>query len=317
VLLVNFAAMMTRREFLIYSSTLSVCVCGVPAFLNAAQSAPHLSFPAEPRERIAVASYPFRDFIVDPEHPAAGRIELKDFAAHVISKFKVNKIEPWTGHFPSTDAKYLEQFRTAVEKANAVIANIAVDGEQSPYAVSREEREQAVAFRKKWVGAAAALGAHSVRTNIPDAKDSKPDLERAAESFSQIVDYAARKNVVVNLENDNPVSENPFFLVELIDKVNSPWLHALPDFGNTLAHFDADHAYRGIDAMFRKAFCICHVKEMEAEHDGKLVHVDLAKTFGMLKQRGFKGYLSMEFDSPGDPYAGTADLISKTLQYLS
>jgi sugar phosphate isomerase/epimerase len=56
---------------------------------------------------------------------------------------------------------------------------------------------------------------------------------------------------------------------------------------------------------------------MEVGRDDKLVHVDLAKTFGILKQHGYKGYLSMEFDSPGDPYAGTTELISKTLQYLS
>jgi sugar phosphate isomerase/epimerase len=298
-------------------SSAVVCTLAAASFAQNSESGPHLHFPKAPRERICVASYPFRDFIVDPEHPASGKFELKDFAANVIAKFKVNKIEPWTGHFPSTDPKYLEQFRTTVEKAKGMIANIAVDGEESPYAGKSEERERAVAFRKKWVDAAAALGAHSIRTNIPDAKDSKPDLERAAESFSQIVEYAASKNVVVNLENDNPVSEDPFFLVELIDKVNSPWLHALPDFGNTLAHFDANHAYRGVDAMFRKAYSICHVKEMEKGRDGKPVHVDLAKTFAMLKQHGFEGYLSMEFDSPGDPYAGTAELISKTLQYLS
>jgi sugar phosphate isomerase/epimerase len=308
--------MITRRQFLVQSSA-AVCTLATTSFARDSKSAPNLHFPAQPRERICVASYPFRDFIVDPQHPTPGKIELKDFAAHVISKFQVNKIEPWTGHFPSSDAKYLEQFRTTVEKAKGMIANIAVDGEESPYAAKREEREQAVAFRKKWVDAAAALGAHSIRTNIPDAKDSKPDLERAAESFSKIADHASRKNVVVNLENDNPVSEDPFFLVELIDKVNSPWLHALPDFGNTLAHFDADHAYRGVDAMFRKAYSICHVKEMETGQDGKPVHVDLAKTFAMLKQHRFQGYLSMEFDSPGDPYAGTSDLISKTLQNLS
>jgi sugar phosphate isomerase/epimerase len=308
--------MITRRTFLAQSSA-ALCTLAATSAARDSQSRPNLRFPTQARERIAVASYPFRDFIVDPEHPAPGKIELNKFAAHVISKFNINKIEPWTGHFPSTDPKYLEQFRTAVENAKAIIANIAVDGEESPYAANREERERAVAFRKKWINVAAVLGSHSVRTNIPDAKDSKPDLERAAASFSEIVEYAARKNVVVNLENDNPVSEDPFFLVELIDRVDNPWLHALPDFGNTLAHFDADRAYRGVDAMFRKAYSICHVKEMEVGSDGKLVHVDLAKTFGILKRDGFKGYLSMEFDSPGDPYAGTMGLISKTLQYLS
>lgn len=308
--------MISRRTFLAQSSV-ALCTLAATSLARDSGSVPNLHFPTAPRERIAIASYPFRDFIVDPEHPAPGKIELKDFCAHVISRFNVNKIEPWTGHFPSTDPKYLEQFRTAVENAHGMIANIAVDGEQSPYAASQPEREQAVAFRKKWIDAAVALGAHSVRTNIPDAKDSKPDLDRAAASFSQIVDYASRKNVVVNLENDNPVSEDPFFLVELIDKVNSPWLHALPDFGNTLAHFDADRAYRGVDAMFRKAYSICHVKQAETGAAGKLVHVDLAKTFAILKRHEYKGFLSMEFDSPGDPYAGTADLISKTVQYLS
>jgi sugar phosphate isomerase/epimerase len=309
--------MITRREFLAQSAA-AACALTLPALAAAASdSRPNLQFPSQPRQRVAIASYPFRDFIVNPGRDSAGKVELKDFAAHVIARFNTNKIEPWTGHFPSTDAKYLEQFRSAVEKAGGVIANIAVDGEQSPYAANREEREQAIAFSKKWVEAAAALGAHSIRTNIPDAKDSKPDLDRAAGSLSQIVEYASRNNVVVNLENDNPVSEDPFFLVELIARVNSPWLHALPDFANTLAKFDADHAYRGIDAMFARAYSICHVKEMEVGRDGKLVHVDLAKTFGMLKQHGYKGYLSMEWDSPGDPYAGTADLIAKTVRYLS
>jgi sugar phosphate isomerase/epimerase len=309
--------MITRREFLVQSAT-TACALTLPSLAAAAnESRPNLQFPSQPRERIAVASYPFRDFIVDPEHPTPGKLALKDFAAHVIAKFNVNKVEPWTGHFPSSDSKYLEEFRSAVEKAHGSVANIAVDGEQSPYAANREEREQAIAFRKKWVDAAVILGAHSIRTNIPDAKDSKPDLERAAASLSQVAEYASRKNVVVNLENDNPVSEDPFFLVQLIDKVNSPWLRALPDFGNTLAHFNPDHAYRGIDAMFGKAYSICHVKELEVGQDGKLVHVDLAKTFGMLKEHAYKGYLSMEFDSPGDPYAGTRELIEKTVRYLS
>jgi sugar phosphate isomerase/epimerase len=310
--------MITRREFLAQSAAAAAAAMAYPAIpAMASHSAPHLQFPTQPRERIAVASYPFREFIVKPGEAASGKIELKDFAAHVVAKFNVNKIEPWTGHFPASDPAYLEQFRTSVEKAKASIANMAVDGEHSPYAADAGERDQAIAFSKRWVDAAAMLGAHSIRTNIPEAKDSKPDVERAAASLARVAEYASTKGVVVNLENDNPASEDPFFLVAVIEKVNSPWLHALPDFANTLANFDADHAYRGIDAMFGRAYSICHVKQMEEGRDGKLVHVDMAKTFGFLKQQGYKGYLSMEFDSPGDPYAGTKDLIEKTLQYLS
>jgi sugar phosphate isomerase/epimerase len=308
--------MITRRRFLSQSAFAAGCVLSLPSLLKAANG-PSLQFPSQPRERIAIASYPFRDFIVGVDDKAPGsKMELKDFAAHVGSKFNIRKIEPWSAHFTSLDPKYLEQIRAAVEKAGGAIVNIAVDGEDSPYAADRSERDRAVAFRKKWVDVAAAVGSPSIRTNIPAAKDSQPDVGRTAETLGAVAEYASTKHVVVNLENDNPASEDPFFLVKVIEKANSPWLHALPDFANTLAHFDEQHAYQGIDAMFGHAYNICHVKETEVPENGKAVHVDLPRTFGYLKQHHYAGYCSMEWDSPGDPYEGTRGLIEATLRYL-
>jgi sugar phosphate isomerase/epimerase len=280
-------------------------------------AAPNLQFPTQPRDRIAIASYPFREFIVGKEHKNGNpAIELKDFAAHVIEKFNINKIEPWTGHFPSSDAKYLDQFRAALETSKAMAVNIAVDGTHSPYSLNRAERDKAIAFSHQWIDAAAALGSPSLRTNLPPATDSQPELSRTADTLSHVLEYAAARNIVINLENDNPVSEDPFFLVKLIEKINSPWLHALPDFCNTLAARGPERGYPGIDAMFGKAYSICHVKSMEIGQDGKLVHVDMQKTFNILKAHNYKGYCSMEFDSPGDPYAGSRELINTTLQLL-
>ncbi len=285
----------------------------------AADAEPSMRFPAAARERIAIASYPFRDFIAGrEERGGSGKMELKEFAAHVSAKFNIKKIEPWNEHFRSLDKAYLEELRTGVAKAGGAIVNIAVDGEHSPYAADGAERERAIAFSKQWVDAAAAIGSPSVRTNIPQAKDAKPDVERTAESLKRVAEYGAAKNVVVNLENDNPVSEDPFFLVKVIEKVSSKWLHALPDFGNSLAAHDEEYAYKGIEGMFANAYNISHVKETEVgDGKDKIAHVDLAKTFGIAKQHGYKGYFSMEWDSPGDPYEGTAGLIEKTLQNLS
>jgi sugar phosphate isomerase/epimerase len=308
--------MTTRRQFL------GKCAAGAAALwfnsgLRRASSDPNVQFPKQPHERVAVSSYPFRDFIVGSEKGSSQpKIELKDFAAHVIQKFNVNNIEPWTGHFPSIDPRYLAQFRAALEASHALAVNIAVDGEHSPYAADRAERERTIAFSRQWVDVAVAIGSPSIRTNIPAANDSKPSLDRAAESLSRVIEYASAKNVVTHLENDNPVSEDPLFLVALIEKVNSPWLHALPDFANTLARGNEEYAYRSIDSLFGHAYGICHVKEWETDDRGKPVHVDMEKTFSILKQRGYKGYCSMEWDSPGDPYAGTLGLIEKTMRYL-
>jgi sugar phosphate isomerase/epimerase len=308
----------TRRQFVTRCAAglAAACLTSDPA-QGGASAAPSLHFPSPPRERIAVASYPFRHFIVGPEASSSQPMDIKDFAAHVLSRFHINKIEPWSAHFASLDPEYLEQFRFALVQSGSKIVNIAVDGQHSPYSADPAERQRAVAFCKQWVDVALAVGSNSIRTNIPPAGESKPDLALAAESLQKIVDYASARNVVVSLENDNPVSEDPFFLVQLIEKVNSPWLHSLPDFCNTLAHRDAGYAYRAIDAMFAKAYCICHVKDAETADNGKLVHVDMAKTFRSLKQHGYKGYCSMEWDSPGDPYQGTARLIDETMRYLS
>jgi len=233
-------------------------------------------------------------------------------------KFNIKKIEPWSEHFRSLDKGYLEELRAAVAQAGGAIVNIAVDGEHSPYSADAAERERAIAFSKQWIDVAVAIGSPSVRTNIPPAKGAKPDVERTAESLRRVAEYGAAKNVVVNLENDNPASEDPFFLVKVIEKVNSKWLHALPDFANTLAAYEEEYAYRGIEAMFGHAYNISHVKETEVgDGKDKIAHVDLPRTFGIAKKHAYKGYLSMEWDSPGDPYAGTAGLIEKTLKNLA
>jgi sugar phosphate isomerase/epimerase len=316
-----------RRQFIAQCAGVAAGAWLLPGFARAAgRSEPSVKFPSLPRERVAVAAYPFREFIVGwkgwdgktpSSVPASRQIELKDFAGHVAEKFKVHKIEPWSRVFPSTDPKYLGQFRAAVEKARSAVVDIAVDGEYSQYSPDAAERDRSLASSKQWVDVGAALRSPSIRTHIQGAKDSKPDVARAVDTLARVAEYGAKKNVVVHLENDDAVSEDPFFIVQVIEKVNSPWLRALPDFGNSLNTHDDDFNYRAVDAMFAHAYGICHVKDGEVDEQGKPTHVDLARTFAILKKHGYKGYCSIEFDAPGDPYKPTAELVEKTVQFLS
>ena len=273
-----------------------------------------------------MAAYPFREFIVGWKGwdgktpstvPAAQQMELKDFAAHVAEKFNVHNIEPWSPIFPSTDPKYLDTLRAAVERAHSAVIDIAVDQGHSQYAMDAAEREKAVTGSKLWIDVGAALGSPSIRTHIDGAKDSQPDVKRAADTLARVAEYAAKKNVVVHLENDNPVSEDPFFIVQVIEKVGSPWLRALPDFGNSLAAHDEAFQDRAMDAMFAHAYAICHVKDGEVDEQGRASRVDLAKAFATLKKYNYKGYCSIEYDAPGDPYKPTAMLVEETAKFLS
>src|ERR1700688_2835474 len=177
----------SRRQFLGQCAGTAVGAALLPDLGNAASSGPSIRFPAAPRERVAVAAYPFREFIVgwrgwDGKSPSSvpitQQIELKDFAAHVAEKFNIHKIEPWSRIFPSTQPGYLEQLRAAIEKAESVVVDIAVDGEDSQYSTDASERERAVMFSKHWVDVGAALGSPSIRTHIEGSKQSKPDVRR-------------------------------------------------------------------------------------------------------------------------------------------
>jgi len=317
----------TRRQFVGHCTAAAAGALLLPEFSHAAsKSGPSAKFPTAARERVAVAAYPFREFIVGWKGwdgntpsalPAAQQMPLKDFAAHVAEKFNIHKIEPWSRLFPSTDPKYLEEFRSALEKAHSAVVDIAVDGANSQYSPDAAERDRALASSKEWVDVGAALGSPSIRTHIQGNKDSKPDVARAAETLARVAEYGAKKNVVISLENDDAVSEDPFFIVKLLEKVNNPWLRSLPDFGNSLNTHDDDFNYRAMDAMFAHAYGICHVKDGEVDEQGKPTHVDLARTFGILKKSGYKGFCSIEFDAPGDPYKPTAELVEKTVKFLS
>jgi sugar phosphate isomerase/epimerase len=306
-----------RRHFL-KSGAAAIAGTLVPTELRASVQ-PSLPFPTEARARLAVTSYPFRSLIDSPRnrernHKVPG-MDMKAFPLFVAETFGVHNINPLADHFSSTDEAYLEAFRSNLEKAASHIVDLGLsDG--SFYSSDAAIRKAAVEAGKQGVDLAARLGSPSVRQHV--AGHEKPDVARAAESLGQLAEYGAKQNVVINLENDNLISENPFFLVAVIEKANHPYLRALPDFGNSLLGHDSNYNRGAVKGMLRHAFNMCHVKDIVVDEAGKPFKVDLPALFALAKSTGYRGFFSMEFDSDvGDPIAGTKQLVSETLQYLT
>jgi len=313
----------TRRQFLKASAVFSL---GAGAELWRgnlwAASEPHLTFPTQPRDRIAIASWPFRMFIEAPANkwardPKLPGMDLVDFPAMVVKRFGVHNVEPLDQHFHSTDQAYLGKFRNAVEKAGCHVVDIPCDVKASFYDLDAAKRKVAVENGKKWVDVAVALGSPSVRTHIGGPEKLTPDVGRTADSLKQLADYGAAKNVIVALENDDNRTEDPFFIVKVLDKVNNPYLRALPDFCNSMMTHDQEFNDRAMEAMFKHAYNIAHMKDEEGDEKGKFHTVDVAKCFEIAKAQGYQGYFSMEWEGNGEPYAGTQRLIDETLKYLA
>jgi len=299
----------SRRDFLKTSAFAA-------ATLVAAE--PELTFPTDPRSRLAVTSWPFRDYMAAPgKHDTSKKlIDARDFAAVIAERFDIHNINPLTSHFGSTEPAYLEQLRGSTAKAGSHIVDLGHGGRPF-YHPDSARRQEAVAFGKKGVDIAVAIGSPSMRQHVNPAPGGKADVNLAAETLGEVAAYGEKHNIVINLENDAPVCEDPYFLIAVIEKVHSPYLRGLPDFANSMnPRGDAEWNYKAVGAMFQHAFNMAHVKSAFAA-DGKLYQVDLARLFAIAKQAGYRGYFSMEADMPGDPFENTRQLAEATIKHLS
>ncbi|MDQ2842731.1 MAG: sugar phosphate isomerase/epimerase [Acidobacteriota bacterium] len=241
---------------------------------------------------------------------------MKEFPAFVVEKFDVRNINPLATHFSSTDAAYLHAFREAVDKAGSHLVDLGLGG-RNFYEPDPAARQSALDYGRKWIDIAVTIGSPSVRQHLAVKKGEKPDVATAADGLGQLAEYGAKRNIVVNLENDNAIAEDPFVLVAVIEKVNSPYLRALPDFGNSLIGHDREYNERAVKAMFGHAWNMCHVKDVVERDKGQLEKIDLGTMFELAKQSSYSGYYSMEYEiDAGDPIAGTQKLVKESLQYL-
>lgn len=299
-----------RREFL----GLSI---GVVASLGADELRD--KFPVDARGRLSVSTYPFRKLIAtlhgDEDEPAKPGMSLEQFAQTIRPKLHVPGIEPWSHHFKSTDADYVRSLRNSFDTAGLHVVNIPVDI-GARLCGSSEEREAGLASYHKWVDAAVILGSRSIRVHLPHGEEGD-EIKCAVSGLKALAEYGASKNVVINLENDEPETEQPERIAKVIKTVNSPFLRALPDFCNSmLIHDDESYNNQAMSMLFPLAFNISHVKDLE--QDGKKVYrVNVDRILAIAKNADYKGYFSMEWEGVGDPYEGTSKLIEASLRNLA
>jgi len=271
--------------------------------------------PKDVRHRLSVSTYPFRDFIRAPHKSGPGKLTLQEFAATIVEKFNVFGIEPWSPHFESVEADYVSELAATFKKAGLGVVNIPCDVPVKLCGTA-EQRDKALTTYRQWVDAAVILGSPSIRVHCPAGKDPAA-IACAVDGLRSLASYGESKGIVINLENDDPGSEDPERIVKVIDAAGTPYLRALPDFCNSmLIHSDEDYNARSLTALFKLAFNISHVKDVEFS-DGKPFRVDVDRIFAIAKKADYRGYFSMESESDKDPYADTRMLINAAVRNLS
>lgn len=252
-------------------------------------SAPHaMSWPRPTENKISLATWS----IVRSHR--AGVWKLPDVARICREDFGIDGIEYVTGFFDSVNYGYLQSLNRQAEEHGVENVLIMVDGEGPMVAEEKSERMQAAINHRKWVDIAGYLGCHAIRCNAfgggPTYDEDPDSIQRAAESFSALVEYAREFEINIIIENHGGLSSDPRWLPDLCQAMDSNHFGLLPDYGNY--NLDEVNVYEAIDQAMPYAKGVS--VKAGWQPDGSHPQYDVERLLGISLESGYSGYWGIE-----------------------
>ena len=125
-------------------------------------------------------------------------------------------------------------------------------------------------------------------------------LKRGAE-------YAGARGLILGVEDDGGTTDFAKETIEIVKRADSPWAGMNLDIGN----FRPPAVYDQIEMSIPYAVST-HVKTEVALDDGKTrAPFDWDRVFRMFAAHGFRGYMGLEYEAPGDPATAVPDYLRR------
>lgn len=266
----------------------------------------------------------------------SGKMTNMDFPARAKNELGITVLEYVSGFFNNkhTDAAYLKELKQRTDDLGMKNNLIMVDGANIAD-LDTAKRRKAVAAHHAWVDAAKYLGCTAIRVNLGDtskAISGAPDdpaeeaAKTAADGYRQLLEYAAKQNMNVIVENHFGNSTDIDWLVGVMKAVNMPNAGLLPDFGNFCRQRSKPETndikgimgtkcvqeydrYEGVKKMMPYAKGIS-AKTHKFDAQGNEIETNFRRMFKIIKDAGFNGYVGIEYEG------GIMSLYNPTGGYL-
>lgn len=150
-----------------------------------------------------------------------------------------------------------------------------------------------------WVNHYAAIGCPVIRVfagRAPKGVSEKDAIDNAARNLEKACARAGDKGVMLALENHDFLMDSGR-LMEVVERVNSPWFAVNLDSGN----FTDKDPY----AAFAKVAPYAANVQLKVElrdASGKKVPADFPRLIGILRKANYRGYVVLEYEAAEDPY---------------
>ncbi|MGZ3998987.1 MAG: sugar phosphate isomerase/epimerase family protein [Mucilaginibacter sp.] len=319
---------MTKINRRIFIKNAAIGAAGV----GVAASFPQLLFAGEKELffKLAISQFSFANQFwtkkLDPLDFAAKSKELGIPGLDYCSMFFADKAK---------DQTYLAELKKRAVDNGSYNLRIMIDGEGVLGQLDEPTRLKAVENHYKWMDAAATLGCPMIRVNVEGDGDKDAVAKAAVDSLGRLIEYGRKQNVDVIVENHIGISCNAGWLAGVMKQVNSPHCGTLADFGNfcinrtkpetndiagymktkCLEEYDR---YKGITELMPFAKGV-HAKTHLFDTAGNDTETDFYKMFKIIKESGFKGWVSIEYEGglfkmykPDSPYLGDYEGVAAT-----
>lgn len=233
------------------------------------------------------------DFFQMPLQPAK-------FPEFVRNTFDIGAVEYVSGFYRGLGSNtfYWKEMKKRADGAGVENVLIMVDGEGAVGNPNTHERNAALEAHKPWIDAAATLGCHAIRV-VAATDDGLPwemQHECLVDGLSRLAEYSSPKGISLVIENKGGYSQNGEWLAQLMQKLNSPHIGTLPDFGNFKLPDGSEYdGVKGVRELMPFAKGVS-VKAFDFDENGNENTLEFE---GMMKEviaSDFSGYLGLEFE---------------------
>lgn len=232
----------------------------------------------------------------------SGQMTLEEVIKYC-SDIGFDAVDPTGYYFPSYPAIPDDSFVYQIKrKAFRLGLDISGTGVRNDFTLPDPSRRKAeVELVQKWTDLAARLGAPVIRVFAGTGKELPVGYNReevtgwVVEAIRQCTDYAAKRGVMIVLQNHADFIQTADHILDILQRVNSEWLAVNLDIGS----FRMGNPYEQIARVAPHA-ATWQIKE-NMFVDGQEVATDLSRIMQIVRESGYRGYLPIETLGKGDP----------------
>lgn len=225
------------------------------------------------------------------------------------ARLDLDAVDPTGYFFPGypevPETSFINKFK---KRAFQLGLDISGTGIRNDFANQDKEKRRAdIKLAKKWIEAAADMGAPVLRVfagNQPEGYSWDETAKWLAEALSICTYHGERHGVVIGVQNHGDMLKSADEVIKILDMVGSEWLGTIVDTG----FFLTDDPYKDIERVIPNAVN-WQVKKLLSDRKGP--EIDMNKLVKIIKASDYRGYVPVEtLPTPGkeDEYDAVAEV---------